>query len=269
MGISKVNSIDSRQADAGIKNMSIISSLKRLRKRYQYWTERQFTGEYELKLLPQLTDRSKMSLDVGGNMGSYTYQLSRLSSSVVTFEPNPGYVKRIEMLGLRNVQVEQVALSDRLGSAQLRIPMSAGGYEDQGMASIEERAILKENLSRTLNVVTKSLDEYKFRNVGFIKIDVEGHEEAVLRGAAETLSLSKPAIIVEIEEKSNPGAIARITRYLRSIGYEGVFFEHGIKKDIDQFEINRHQSPSVIWDRKKYVRRTFPWVNNFIFTAPH
>jgi FkbM family methyltransferase len=43
--------------------------------------------------------------------------------------------------------------------------------------------------------------------VGFLKIDVEGHEEAVLAGASRTLKQSMPAVLVEVEERHHTGAV--------------------------------------------------------------
>ena len=59
-------------------------------------------------------------------------------------------------------------------------------------------------------VQTARLDDYQLPPVGFIKIDVEGHEEAVLRGAAQTIARNRPVLMIEIEERHNPGALGRL-----------------------------------------------------------
>lgn len=236
-----------------------------LKTRYFFWKERRYTGEYELLILPALVDSNKIAIDVGGNIGSYTHQLSKLAARVVTFEPNPGYVQRIQALRLRNVTIEEVALSDHSGVAHLRIPMSAGGYEDQGMASIESQAIPDESVARTLDVPTRRLDDYNLDQVGFIKIDVEGHEEAVLAGARRTLQRSHPAILVEVEEQRNPGSIERIRASLAELGYAGYYYENGSRRPIETFDVARHQPADLVWDKYKHTRRTFPLINNFLF----
>jgi FkbM family methyltransferase len=244
---------------------SVISYLKKLRKRYFFWKERRWTGEYELLILPEFVDRTKVAVDIGGNIGSYTYWLSKFATRVITFEPNPLYIDQIQNLRLPNVTSEAVALSDRSGMAELRIPRSAGGHEDQGMASIDSKAVSDETLSRFLEVPTKRLDDYELGQVGFIKIDVEGHEEAVLEGARQTLTRWKPVVLVEVEEVRNPGSIGRIRELMSSLGYVGHYYENGVKRPIETFDVKHHQPNNIVWDKLKYTRRTFPVVNNFIF----
>ena len=60
----------------------------------------------------------------------------------------------------------------------------------------------------------KRLDDQHLDNVGLIKIDVEGHELAVLHGAADTLTRNRPAVVVEAEERHHPNAVAEITELL-------------------------------------------------------
>jgi FkbM family methyltransferase len=245
--------------------MSPIDSLKIVKRRYAFWKERTFTGEYELKILHQYVDKAKFALDVGGNIGSYTYQLSRLAAGVVTFEPNPYYLARLRALRLRNVRFEEVALSDRTGVASLRIPQTAGGDEDQGMASIEEAAIPAEAVAREIDVKTKRLDDCDFDPVGFFKIDVEGHEEAVLRGARLTLARHRPVVLVEIEERRHPGAVARINAQMHDLGFAGYFYKGSQRHRIETFEPARDQPETLVWDKRRHTRRTFPFVNNFLF----
>ena len=113
----------------------------------------------------------------------------------------------------------------------------------------------------------RRLDDYQIANVGFIKIDVEGHEEGVLAGAWETISRDRPALLIEIEERHNQGGIKRISDLLATVGYEGFFFQDGKQFPIEQFVEPIHQPADLIWDKNKYVRRTFPYVNNFLFVS--
>jgi hypothetical protein len=64
-------------------------------------------------------------------------------------------------------------------------------------------------------------------DVSFIKIDVEGHEEAVIAGAAETLALNRPAVLVESEHRHNPGAPRRLSDLMDDQGYGGFFLREG------------------------------------------
>jgi hypothetical protein len=83
------------------------------------------SGEPELKLLKDLVNPQKNSIDIGANKGSYTYFLRQLSQHVFAYEPNPELAKFLDraIVGKSNISVYQIALSDRTGVAQLSIPI--------------------------------------------------------------------------------------------------------------------------------------------------
>jgi hypothetical protein len=98
--------------------------------------------------------------------------------------------------------------------------------------------------------------------VGFIKIDVEGHEEGVLNGARKTLERERPALLIEIEDRHNPGGLGRICALLT--GYEGYFFAQGRRRPLSDFDPEIHQRPEDL-DSAYEARRQSPYVNNFLF----
>ncbi len=146
----------------------------------------------------------------------------------------------------------EIALSDSEGRATLSMP--EGG--SSGRATIASVAG-----STIASVETRRLDSYEFANVGFMKVDVEGHEEAVLNGAIDMLKKWHPILFVEIEERHNPGAVTRIPAMLADIGYTHCYFLYrGRLHPMDGFDIETHQlrvnssvSPS--------------YVNNFVFAT--
>ena len=62
-------------------------------------------------------------------------------------------------------------------------------------------------------VQTRTLDSFSFHNVGFIKIDIEGHELAVISGARNTIEQSRPAFLIECEERNTPGGLNELRRF--------------------------------------------------------
>ena len=234
--------------------------IERWRARKGFWRSYNETGEWELKELPAYVDKARIAIDVGGNVGEYSYHLGRLARKVVTFEPNPLYVDRLRRAGLGQ-HLEQVALSDHVGSAELRIPLW-DGKEDMGMASLEAGAVPESVLARTVNVPLKRLDDYAFQDVGFIKIDVEGHEESVLKGGLETIARERPVLLIEIEERHNAGGLQRICSLLS--GHQGFFFLNGVKMPMAQFDPAKHQRAEDLEAAVK-LRRQSPYVNNFLF----
>lgn len=233
---------------------------ERWRARRDFWRSLNHTGEWELKELARYVPRKRLSIDVGGNLGIYSYHMRRLSRGVVTFEPNPMYAARLRRIGLGR-GLQEVALSDRAGAAELRIPMWEG-HEAPGLASLEAGAVPESVLARTVEVPVRRLDDYAFAGVGFIKIDVEGHEEGVLRGALQTIRRHRPTLLIEIEERHNPGGLERIERLLA--GYDGFFFVNGQRRPLMEFDPAVHQREADL-DSACKARRASPYVNNFLF----
>src|SRR5437868_5966109 len=71
-----------------------------------------------------------------------------------------------------------------------------------------------------LEIEVRTLDQFDLRNVGFVKIDVEGHELAVLEGAARTLARERPNLLIEANEHHRPDAVGSIRRFMAELDYE-------------------------------------------------
>lgn len=233
--------------------------------RKSFWREFFISGEWELREIHKYVRKSSIALDVGANSGLYAYHLSRMARQVHAFEPNPEYAARVEKLRLANVHVENVALSSRAGVATLRIPLLASGRENKGMASIEERVVGDEALSRAFEVPLRCLDGYGYEDVSFIKIDVEGHEESVLDGGCGTIERNRPTLLIEIEERHNPGALERVATKLSGFGYQGFYFDCGVRKPLREFNVDRDQITAAALDAAWQNRRSLRYINNFLF----
>jgi len=130
--------------------------------------------------------------DLGANVGFYTLLAARLVGAdglVVAFEPLPrnlGYLRRhVALNACGNVMVIEAAVSDRVGEAKLRA-------DDNASAHLGADGDL---LVRTL-----TLDDVVFgqglRPPTIVKVDVEGAELDVLRGAARTLETWRPTLLL-------------------------------------------------------------------------
>lgn len=223
-------------------------------------------GEFEVELLPILCDQKKMSLDIGSALGLYALHMIDNSSAVVAFEPRPKQASNLQsMLAMvtDKTQVETVGLSDRNGEATLRMLS-----EDLGRSTIEDENTLEDNAGSNtteIKIKTRKLDEYHFHNIGLIKIDVEGHEMAVLQGAEKTIANNLPNFLIEIEERHKKNAISDTSNFLRAYGYQGFFVIDNELKKLEEFNMERHQNKENVgnWDNN-YERKGI-YVNNFIF----
>ena len=90
----------------------------------------------EMGLLKFIVNPKRICLDVGANLGLFTYFLSRYSPHVYAFEPNPIPLRILRYVADKNVTVLQMALSNKTGEAELVVPKGRKGWSSNG-ASIE------------------------------------------------------------------------------------------------------------------------------------
>ena len=216
------------------------------------------TGKLEDEMLyvASLLKNKRRFLDVGSNVGIYSYYFSGMFVNIEAFEPLSEIIYRLKLLNSKKVCVHNVAVSDKKGKLDFNIPIIDGKPRSE-LASLETREAQCE--VREVNVVT--IDDYEFKDVDLIKIDVEGHEENILTGAINTIKACNPVLIIEIEQRHILKDIQAVFNKIFNLGYEGFFLENGILKPLDQFSYEKNQKPYLNdASNKKYI-------NNFIFTS--
>ena len=157
------------------------------------------------------------------------------------------------------------ALSAESGHAKLRIPVNTHGNPTNDLATIAFNNILNADRVMTVIVETRRLDDYGFADCGFIKIDVEAHEEAVLDGASRLLQKLHPVLMIELDESQNPGTIRRVTTRLSQQSYDAYFLSHGELLPISEFRAEQHQNMEAYMALRPRDRRNAEYINNFIF----
>ena len=172
-----------------------------------------YSGRYDdgvIALIQRLLSRCGGNfLDVGGNIGMYAVRVGaglETGQRSLCFEPMPENAKRIrENARLNNLQdmveVIEVALSDVDGETDLilREDFEMGSATGNASVAISEDA---DKQFRKIRVPTRRFDDLLAERGGgafsLVKIDIEGHEDFFLRGAAEWLHRERPIIITEI-----------------------------------------------------------------------
>lgn len=161
---------------------------------------RYYSGEYEPATFAFLRDRLRpgnTALDVGAHIGLFSVLMARLvapAGRVISFEPTPStrrvLAETVRLNGCGEyVQIRAEAMSAVSGSAPFRSSMVPGCNSNSLVGASDEHGAIQ--------VPTISLDELVDRerlSVSLIKIDVEGAELHVLRGAARTLAQQRPAV---------------------------------------------------------------------------
>lgn len=136
-------------------------------------------------------------LDIGANVGLVSLLVADKVQHAILFEPNPNAVKRAEeniRINHLNFEVFARALSDTTGTVE---------FENAGSMSSCNRTV--DGFTTTLPTITvrrTTFDEFlqdyhsDFPPIGAVKIDVEGHENSVLRGMKEFLRNRRPKLVM-------------------------------------------------------------------------
>ena len=162
------------------------------------WQYRFF--EPELRYIDSFVPSGRAAVDVGVWWGPWSWWLARRASEVHAFEPNKVIFDGLSRTLPDNVHLYNLALSDRRTRAALWSPPGGRGTEGRSSLLPEGRKGWGQRA-----VETEMLDTFGFVDIGFIKIDVEGHELAVLLGSAELIDRERPNVLVEIEDTYDSG----------------------------------------------------------------
>lgn len=159
----------------------------------------------------------KISIDIGTEIGSHSIPMSRVSKTVVSFEPHPENFKTLQLSIAENNIKNIIPVNKALGSKPGKLSFISNEHPSLNPSTAGEGEIDIVCLDDTLKELGLPLD-----NVGFIKIDVEGFEEDVLIGAKETIDLSHPSIYLETHPglPHNPDCEQRTVAILAKYGYE-------------------------------------------------
>ena len=211
----------------------------------------------EIIYADKILKKKRRFLDIGSNVGIYSYFFSRKFKNLEAFEPIKEITFRLSALKLKNINLHHLALSNKNSHLKFYIPIKNGKLIPP-IASLEKKS--KPYEKRIIKV--KTLDSFNFKNVDLIKIDVEGHEQKVIVGATKTIKKNLPIIICEIEQRHTLISIHKIFKLIKDFGYEGYFFKNYKLKKLKQFSYKIDQKPYLKdVENKNYI-------NNFIF-IPH
>lgn len=159
--------------------------------------------------------KGSVVLDVGAHIGAHTLALSKYvgpKGTVHAFEPQ---LKLYQEL-LVNMDLNQVknvyAHFAAVGDSHTRVSMSFPASDNEGGTDIGQGGN---------RVELRTLDSYGFKNVSFLKLDVEGFEPFVLKGARQMLERNKPVILIELLDynKKYKERKAMSLKLLKQLGY--------------------------------------------------
>jgi FkbM family methyltransferase len=190
------------------------------------YTQREFfwlreKDSWDVFHLMRLLRPGAVILDIGANFGFYAVTFARAlarCARIIAFEPFPSTFRRLcTNIALNElddvIQAHPVALSDHVGRARM------WSRPDNSGAS----AVLEEgNTSVPATTLDAFAQEAGLSQLDLIKLDVEGHEEAVLRGGSKALAQYRPALFMEIDPpklRRGKTSAERVLKLLIEAGY--------------------------------------------------
>jgi FkbM family methyltransferase len=214
------------------------------------WRRRR-SGDLAMAVADHFATSGATVIDVGASWGLFTYHLARrigTSGQLFSFEPHPDNAPMLHKLAKARPYVDfsPVAVSDEAGRAELLVPKHrnrlvtaqaslAHGFDGQNVG-VEK-----------IEVPTVRLDDEvaPAAHVDFVKIDVEGHEMSVLRGGSAMLRRSRPAILIEIEQRHLAAPITDVFAQIEELGYHLFAITETALRPIADFDAERDQNCMV------------------------
>ena len=236
---------------------------------YGYGLARYLAGKFFYKILGEKDfeafkyfkfPTNKYFLDVGANDGISAlsfYHFNKINP-IISFEPDDYHFKSLEKLKnkLNKFEFKIMGLSSIKNKIKLYIPKVSGIYIGQLASTNKEEAfsnvfkiLTTKNLEKKTKIIEKTISVDTIDNLKLdvcaIKIDVEGHELEVLKGAKTTLKNQLPILLIELKINDSE----KIYSFLKKLGYELFIYEN--KK------LNKTELKNLALENNEFITNAF------------
>jgi len=186
-------------------------------------------------------------IDIGANIGLYTNFFRELvgrNGFVHSFEPIPNTFRKLEYSTKKyspidNYKLNMIGLHSKEVISNAFIPNQISGH-----ASIANHSkIWKTNFIEKVEIGLTTLDKYyevnNFKNVNFIKIDIEGSEYNALKGSKQVINQHKPTLCIEVNSdlmnyyKKGP---TDLIKFLKILNYKNIYYYDELPWKLRKFE---------------------------------
>ncbi len=236
-----------------------------------HWRALVRDGDPHAQAMRELVRPGDTAIDVGANWGLFTIGLSGLVGAegrVIAAEPGPALATlRRVCRGRANIELCALALSDHDGSGRMTVP--AGRGSETGLSALAHvvDTDVDGDQDGAMSVRLARLDGLELGDLSrlnFIKCDVEGHEDAVLRGGEALIREHLPALLLEAEQRHRDRPVAELFELLGSWGYAGYALTSAGLGPLEQFEVERDQSAHLV-DGDLPFPTPPGYINDFLF----
>lgn len=180
--------------------------------------------EWVHRVVKNLIRPGDVTVEVGANLGYYTIQMARSAGTtgkVISFEANPrmvDYLNRSIMLNGYTDRVQVVAKAATDAPGQLSF-MTSRRYGGSGHLMVPESGIAEDQQVVTVEAVR--LDDLNLGKVDLLRMDAEGSEPLILRGAERLLR--NPDIVICMEwspiQMRSRGSVPELVEWLAAQGF--------------------------------------------------
>jgi len=183
----------------------------------------------------KFAEKNTIFIDIGANIGLFSFNIIRNGFRCIAFEPHPEYFKilcrrkfwfdieRIFKSNLGELSIDNTAISSGESSQKLwHHDSKPGSHSLDRDRVIQENGNPHDSYIVKLNSLDKVFNNKKFDKDQhfFIKIDVEGHEKKVIDGGIEFIKKYKPDIFVEVSSSKTHNSLLEIKETLSGYGYK-------------------------------------------------
>lgn len=165
-------------------------------------------------------------IDIGSHCGVFSLLVGQIpNSSVIAFEPNPEVFscleENIKLNHIQNIETFNIGLGDKQEEKELNVCIHHSGLSTFGTNLTR----FTENTNKK-KVQVKTLDDFMFKKIDFIKIDTEGFEYYIIKGGIQNIKKHKPNILLEIYDdnlKQTNVKKEELEYILKFLGYHKTF----------------------------------------------
>ena len=200
-------------------------------------------NEPEFRILNLLIKDGDVAIDIGANIGCYTYAISCLvgnEGKVIAVEPVKVNLEKLHYLQtkmrLKNLTIVSKAISNKVGEMRFAIPKIAGEYKTTRGYLTMEAANSEDSIKVPVTTIQELYEMYHLDRVDFIKCDVEGAEKMVFEGGASIISKHKPTILCEISVNKYGFEEKNIFLYIKNLAeYDSYYYSNGKLVQINEY----------------------------------
>lgn len=220
--------------------------------------------EPEAKLIREIAPLHQPFFDIGANYGFYSILVEDLlgAENVYSFEPLRQMY--LELKRRRNSsRIFNFAMSDIEEMAIIKIPFINGKRFDTRATLENDIVETDETGYEKTEILTTTIDRFIAKHgltsLGFLKIDVEGHERHVIEGGIQSIKAFRPIMMIEIEQRHHRIPNADIFASIESMGFRGYY--------LNALEFKLCPVAHFLSERDQQFQKhkTLAYINNFLF----